>query len=193
MDPCPRCSLTVPVTLAPASPVRPRAGLTNRAPAHWTVIPMLAEFSTTTLAPVPPESVFAFITNLANWTSFTGWGPLPGIAEASLPPGETMREGARVAVVNTDGSRHHEVVTRFEPGRAYAVRMELTPPAAYLMEGIEELVLLRAEGAGTRIDRTFSVRARSIFTFPMVHFITHVMLRRAVLAHDARCAALMRA
>lgn len=154
-------------------------------------MPVTLEFSTTSAAPGTPEQVFAFITDLANWTSFAGWGPLPGIAEAALPAGESMRLGARVAVRNTDGSRHHEVVTRFEPGRAYAVRMELTPPASYLMAGIDELVLLSLAAGGTHIERTFSVRPRSVLTYPMVWFSTHVMLRRAVLAHDARCRDLM--
>lgn len=152
---------------------------------------MKLEFSTTSETAGTPAQVFAFITDLANWTSFAGWGPLPGIAEAALPAGETMQLGARVAVRNTDGSRHCEVVTRFEPGRAYAVRMELTPPASYLMAGIDELVLLSPLAAGTRIDRTFSVRPRSVLTYPMVYFSTYVMLRRAVLAHDARCREMM--
>lgn len=145
---------------------------------------MHCEFRTISQTPAVPDTVFAYIIDLANWSSFAGWGPLPGIVEASLPAGETMRLGARVQVRNTDGSTHHEVVTAFDPGRAYAVRMEPTPPATWLMDRIEEEVELAPVPSGTRVTRTFRVWPRSALTYPLVWVIAHVMLRRAIHRHD---------
>jgi hypothetical protein len=128
--------------------------------------------------------VFRFIVTLASWTSFTGYGPLPGIVEATLPPGEEMRLGARVRVRNTDGSVHHEVVTAWEPGARYGVRMELGPPASRLMSGIEEDIKLEPEAGGTRVTRRFTTHARGWWTWPMVWLVTHLLLKRAVRRHD---------
>lgn len=149
----------------------------------------LARFTTTGRIDAPPAEVFRFVVTLANWPSFTGYGPLPGIVEASLPPGEALRLGARVRVQNTDGSVHHEVVTAFEPGARYAVRMELGPPASRLMSGIDEEVLLEPDGGGTRMTRRFTTPARSGWTRPVVWLVTHLLLRPAVRRHDRAVAA----
>ena len=111
--------------------------------------------------------------------------PLPGIVEASLPDGERMGPGARVRVRNTDGSIHHEVVCAFEPGRRYAVRMELSPPASILMDRIEEDVeLAETPEGGTRVTRRFVVTPRSLLTAPIAWFIAQCILRKAVEAHN---------
>lgn len=92
----------------------------------------------------------------------------------------------RVRVKNTDGSVHHEVVVAFEPGHRCAVRMELSPPASYLMDRIEEEVTLEDTAAGgSRITRRFTLSPRSIVTAPVVWIIAKVLLRQAVIAHDA--------
>ncbi len=133
--------------------------------------------------------VFAYIIDLSKWTSFKAFGPLPGIADASLPEGQRMGSGARVCVHNTDGSIHHEIVIAFEPGRFYGVRMELSPPASLLMDRIEEYVdLADTPGGGTRMTRTFIVTPRSRFTVPLVWIITRWLLRRAVFRHNDRVA-----
>lgn len=144
----------------------------------------MPSFTTTSRCAASPGEVFRYIVTLANWTTFTGFGPLPGIVEAALPPGEVMGPGARVRVRNTDGSVHHEVVTAWEPGARYAVRMELGPPASRLMAGIEEEVRLAPEDGGTRVVRRFTTRARGWWTWPVVWLVTHLLLRRAVSRHD---------
>jgi len=92
-----------------------------------------------------------------------------------------MGPGARVRVRNTDGSIHHEVVCVFEPGRRYAVRMELSPPASVLMDRIEEDVeLAETPEGGTRVTRRFVVTPRSLLTAPIAWFIAQCTLRKAV-------------
>lgn len=137
-----------------------------------------------------PDETFTYIVTLANWTEFRGYGFLPGIVEASLPDGAPIPPasrqvalGSRIRVENTDGSVHHEVVQAFEPGRRYAIRMELAPPVSYLMARIDERVDLEATPTGTRVTRTFDVVPRGWWTAPLVWLVAKV-LRRAVVRHD---------
>ncbi|GDX82525.1 hypothetical protein LBMAG42_43360 [Deltaproteobacteria bacterium] len=148
---------------------------------------MLIQFSTESNAPGSPEAAFAFICDLTRWPLFTGYGPLPGIVEATVEGAVTL--GSRIRVRNTDGSVHHEVVERFEPGRRYTIRMELNPPVSYVMASIEEDVELTAAASGTRIRRTFVLRPRSWFTAPIAWLFGGVLLPRAVARHNARMAA----
>lgn len=134
------------------------------------------------MIPASPAQVFAGILNLSLWPLFSGYGPLPGIVEASCE-GE-IRLGSRIRVRNTDGSVHHEVVEVFEPGKRYCIRMELAPPVSYVMAGIVEQVDLEAVGEGTRMRRTFIVTARSWFSAPVAWFFGGVLLPRAVEVHN---------
>ena len=145
----------------------------------------MARFKTCDDLPNTPSEVFGGIVDLTKWSMFPGWGPLPGIREATLPEGEQMGVGARVRVLNTDGSVHYEVVRVFEPARRYSIVMELSPPASYLMRCIEEDVeLLETPTGGTRITRTFTTFPRYFITAPLVWLITHFLLRKAVEHHN---------
>ena len=135
--------------------------------------------------PGPTSVIFGGIVDLSKWSAFQGYGPLPGIREATLPEGEQLRLGSRVRVLNTDGTVHHEVVRTFEPHRRYSVVMELSPPASYLMDRIEEDVeLSETPTGGTRMTRTFITVPRSVLTAPLVWLLTHGLLRKAVIRHN---------
>lgn len=144
-------------------------------------------FTTESEAPATPEETFAFIIDLTRWPLFRGHGPLPGIVEATAEGGP-VGQGTRIRVRNSDGSVHHEVVDTFEPGRRYAVHMELAPPVSYVLAGIEETVELQPGGAGTRLRRTFVVTPRSWLTAPVAWLFGGVLLPRAVAAHNAAVA-----
>lgn len=148
----------------------------------------MASFTIHTALRCTPDQAFAGILDLTRWPSFRGSGPIPGIVEASLPEGASMGLGARVRVRNTDGSVHHEVVTTFEPGRRYSVAMEVSPPASYVMETILEDVVLEAVPGGTAMTRRFELRPRTWFLAPLAWVMTHVFLKRAVVAHNEEAA-----
>lgn len=149
----------------------------------------MADFTTVSMTERSPDETFAFICDLSKWPLFRGWGPLPGIEEASLPAGETVGLGSRIRVRNSDGSIHHEVVVAFEPGRRYDIRMELAPPASYVMRRIEESVELSPVDGGTRILRRFVTAPRSMVTTPIVWLFGGLLLRKAVERHNAAVAA----
>jgi hypothetical protein len=140
--------------------------------------------------PLPPAATFAFICELSRWPLFRGYGPLPGIVEASVEGG-VVGLGSRIRVRNTDGSVHHEVVEVFEPPRRYAIRMELQPPVAYIMASILEEIDLEADGTGTRMRRRFVVTPRSGLSAPVAWLFGGVLLPKAVEAHNAAAAAAM--
>lgn len=144
----------------------------------------MASFQTRTDVATRPGLAFAHIIDLGTWPKFRGFGPVPGIVEAKLVNGTTVGPGSRIRVTNTDGSVHHEVMRAFEVGRHITIQMELTPPASYVMAGIEERVDVEAHGEGTRITRTFTVRPRWFFTAPIAWLIAHGFLHRAVVRHN---------
>jgi hypothetical protein len=149
----------------------------------------MPSFESTFTAARSPAEIFDLICDLSNWPLFRGYGPLPGIAEARLPEGQRVALGARIRVENTDGSVHHEVVTAFEPGRRYAVRMELSPPASYVMASIEETVELESIAGGTRVARRFVATPRSLLAAPLAWLFGGLLLREAVARHNAAVAA----
>jgi hypothetical protein len=153
----------------------------------------VASFQTRNDVAIRPGLAFAHIVDLDAWPQFPGFGPVPGIVDAKLVNGATVGPGSRIRVTNTDGSVHHEVMKRFEVGRHVTIEMELTPPAAYVMAGIDERVDVEAHGAGTRITRRFTVRPRWFFLAPVAWVIAHVFLRRAVGRHDAAVRAVLEA
>lgn len=151
----------------------------------------MPDFTLESTTPVSPERTFDAICDLSKWPLFRGYGPLPGIVEATLPGGGVMGLGARVRVRNSDRSVHHEVVTVFERPRRYVVRMELTPPASWVLKSIEETIELEAAPGGTRMRRRFVVTRRSILTAPVAWLFGGVLLPRAVDAHNRAVAELL--
>lgn len=139
----------------------------------------MPEFSTV-LETAHPEKVFDGVADLANWSSFTGWGPMPGIVKAELVEGQRVEAGARVRVTNTDGSVHHERFEEFERGRRLRIRMELGPPASRFLSSIVETL----EWDGRRLVRHFVVTPRAWWTAPIARVLAF-LLRKAALRHNA--------
>jgi hypothetical protein len=143
----------------------------------------MPSFVTTTESPLTPEQTFDRIVDLSQWTTFRGYGPLPGIVRAELAEGP-LGPGARVRVLNTDGSTHHEVFEVFERGKRLHIRMELQPPASRVLARIDERVELEpSASAGTSMTRSFELTPRSLWTTPLAWGVA-ALLRRAVLLHN---------
>ena len=148
----------------------------------------MVSFVTESVVHSSPARTFALICDVSRWSLFRGLGPIPGIAEASLPCDGPMGLGTRVRVRNTDGSIHHERVVRFDPGRLYEVHMELSPPGSWVMHSIEETVELSPWSGGTRMVRRFTLNPRSFLTAPLV-LLLRSLLQRAVEDHNTAVAA----
>ena len=148
----------------------------------------MPRFETRSMLPQPPAIVFGHILDLSQWPLFRGDGPLPGIVRAELAGPGPLGVGTRIRVTNTDRSVHHEVIEELVPGERYRVRMELTPPASWLMARIDETVTLSPATGGTEISRRFDVVPRSLATAPICWLIAK-LLRRAVETHNNAVAA----
>ena len=140
-------------------------------------------FSCTASLPMTPEEIANQILDLANWTSFTGYGPLPGIKAAEFearPPGVV---GTRVRVTNTDGSGHVEEFVAWEPGRHVRLAMtDFSPPLSRLATRFEEAWEFERVGGLTRVVRTFRLYPRSDLARPALWLIGR-LLKRAVARH----------
>ena len=140
-------------------------------------------FSCTASVPLATEEIANHILDLANWTSFTGYGPLPGIRAAEFearPPGVV---GTRIRVTNTDGSGHVEEIIEWHPDHSLRLRMnEFSAPLSRLATEFVESWAFEREGTATRVTRSFELHPKSTVARPALWLIS-LLLRRAIARH----------
>ncbi|MEZ6174235.1 MAG: hypothetical protein R3B58_14795, partial [Phycisphaerales bacterium] len=79
------------------------------------------------------------IIDMEQWKSFTGWGPLPGISNASFELRTDEIVGSRIRAHNTDGSTHIETITVWDPKRCIELTMgEFPKPLSRLATSFTE-------------------------------------------------------
>jgi hypothetical protein len=140
-------------------------------------------FSCTDTLPLAPEEIARQILDLANWTGFTGYGPMPGIKAAAFEVRTPNVVGTRIKVTNTDGSSHVEEIIEWEPERRLRLDMrDFSPPLSRLATGFEELWEVERLGDGTRVVRSFTLHPKSTFARPVLWLISF-LLRRAIARH----------
>lgn len=133
-----------------------------------------------------PEAIAAQILDVANWPTFEGYGPLPGVRSAEFEVETAEVVGSRVRVVNTDGSTHVEDVVEWQTDRRLVLRMsEFSPPLSRLTDRFEEVWAFERDGERTNVTRTFSLRPKSaVARLPLL--LISLLLRRAVERHLRR-------
>lgn len=133
---------------------------------------------------VPPERLFDFTNDAANFVSFTGFGIVPGIRSARYETAEPPRLGSRRRILKTDGTEHLEEIIAFERPVLHVSRITaLSPPLAWLVRSGEDAWRFRSEGATrTTLDRTFSFELTSplvaIVALPLLHLFMRIAVRR---------------
>jgi hypothetical protein len=132
----------------------------------------------------PPERLFDFTNDAANFVSFVGFGFVPGIRSARYETEEPPRLGSRRRILKTDGTEHLEEIIAFERPVLHGSRISaLSPPLSWLVRSGEDTWRFRAEGAsGTAVERTFSFELTSplaaVVAFPLLHLFMRVAVRR---------------
>ncbi|HET6574083.1 MAG TPA: SRPBCC family protein [Fimbriiglobus sp.] len=140
-------------------------------------------FSCTDTLSLTPEDIARQILDLANWTDFTGYGPLPGIKAAEFEVRTPAVVGTRIRVTNTDGSSHVEEVVEWEPDRRLRLDMtDFSPPLSRLATGFVETWEFERLGDGTRVIRSFEMHAKSVLARPVLWLVSF-LLKRAVARH----------
>jgi hypothetical protein len=130
-----------------------------------------------------PSEIAEQILGVTNWTTFQGYGPLPGIkaAEFELRTPEVI--GSRIRVQNTDGSSHVEEITAWQPEHRIALKMqEFSAPFSIFATSIDEIWELEQVGGSTKVIRSLELHARSVWTKPILWLISF-LLKRAIDRH----------
>jgi hypothetical protein len=140
-------------------------------------------FSCTDTLPLAPEEIAGQILDLANWTGFTGYGPMPGIKAAAFDTRTPGVVGTRIKVTNTDGSSHVEEIVEWEPERRLRLDMkEFSPPLSRLATGFVETWEFERLGDGTGVTRSLEMHPKSFLARPVLWLISF-LLKRAVARH----------
>lgn len=131
--------------------------------------------------PVAPETVFDFTNEASNFTSFVGFGIVPGIREASYETDGGPRLGSRRRVVKTDGTEHLEEIIAFERPWLHVSRIVgLAPPLGWIVQEAEDAWRFAGDNTETRVRRTFSFALRSPLWSAVAFPLMHVFLRVAI-------------
>ena len=133
------------------------------------------------------SDVFDHTNDVANFTSFAGFGPIPGIREARyMDPGQPTL-GSRREVLKTDGTMHIEEITAFDRPHRHTTRITgLKPPFSWLVRSGQDDWELLLEAGGTRVVRRFSFDLTSPAAYPVAALLLYMFMREAVrrdLAH----------
>lgn len=140
-------------------------------------------FRCTDTLPQAPEEIAGQILDLANWTSFAGYGVLPGIRTAEFEVRTLDVIGTRIRVTNTDRSTHVEEIVEWHPDRRVRLDMkDFSRPLSRLASGFVETWEFEHLDTGTRVTRSFELHATSHFTRPLLWLLAF-LLKRAVARH----------
>ena len=136
-----------------------------------------ASFDTT------PARLFDFTNDAANFTSFAGFGIVPGIKEAVYVTTGPPARGARRRILKTDGTLHIEEITAFETAVRHCSRItDLTPPFSWLVKFGEDDWRFSSAGGRTLVDRAFSFELTTplaaLIALPLLHVFMRVAVRR---------------
>ena len=133
--------------------------------------------------PLSSDEIAQRILDVANWSGFQGFGPLPGVRTAVFEVQTPQVVGSRIRVVNTDGSRHVEEIVEWDPQRRLQlVLSEFSPPLSRLATRFDETWELTPDGNGTRVERSMSLHPTSAWAKPVLWLIS-LLLRRAIARH----------
>ncbi len=144
---------------------------------------MKITFSVTEESSVDAEEICEGIFDVENWTSFEGYGPLPGVNRATMTLPDGNRVGTVFSVENLDGSSHKEIVEACDPEVALTLRMyDFSPPLSRIATHIVEKWDFGRIRTKRQIRREFELYPKSFFWFfPL--WVISLLLRRAVSRH----------
>ncbi len=127
--------------------------------------------------------ICAAIADVARWSEFKGYGPLPGIASAEYARRTDDMVGSQVRVRNTDGSEHVEEINAWEPGRRVTMKLHgFTPPLRRLATHFTEEWHFAVQDDGTLVTRKFQMFATRPLARPFLWLIS-LLFRQAVRQH----------
>jgi len=144
---------------------------------------MKVSFTVRHFFPVDRERLFDFTNNASNFVSFVGFGPVPGIRQASYETPGQPRLGSRRRILKTDGTEHLEEIVAFDPPLRHVSRVTgLSPPFSWLVLSGEDDWKFEESSGGTVVERTFAFELTSplaaMAAFPLLHLFMRPAVRR---------------
>lgn len=123
------------------------------------------------------------IANMDRWPEFTGYGPMPGITEATYEKRTADMVGSVIAVRNQDGSAHAEEILRWDAGTHVTMKLHrFQPPASYLATHFIEDWTFQEKDGRTQIRRHLDLHPVSSVTRPFLWLISR-LLKGAIQSH----------
>lgn len=143
---------------------------------------MHVKFTITRLFQLPAGHVFDFTNDAANFTTFSGYGPIPGVVKARYVTPGSPRLGSVRRILKSDDTEHVEEITAFDRPTRHTSRLtELAPPFSWLVREGEDDWRFRAEGPSlTVVDRTFSFELTTPAVAVIAWLILHLFMKKAV-------------
>lgn len=130
-----------------------------------------------------PSKIIDEFLKIENWSGFAGWGPVPGIREASVIEQTESRVGTTFGVTNSDGSTHQERVIEYEPDQRLVMQIDgFSAPLDRLAERFIETWQFEWHDGVTDLQRSFELHAKGPFARVFLRLIGFG-LKRAVQAH----------
>lgn len=140
-------------------------------------------FSTSAEISLPPVDIASQILDVANWTDFQGYGPLPGIRSAEFVVTTPEVVGSQIKVVNTDGSSHREEIVEWQPESRLRLRLaEFSAPLSRFAHSFDESWEFQHDGDHTTVVRSLAMHPKSRLTRPILWLIS-LLLRQALARH----------
>jgi hypothetical protein len=122
------------------------------------------------LAPSPGD-IAGRLPDLAGWTDFKGYGPLPGIGAAAFEVRTPGVIGSRYRVSNSAGSSLVEEIIEWEPDQSVRLRAnEFSPPLSRLATEFGESWSFERVGNATRVVVQRRVRGGPFVSSPSTPF-----------------------
>jgi hypothetical protein len=133
---------------------------------------------------IAPEDLFLHTLELSDWPSFKGYGPLPGIQEATFLKRTQDISGSIIRVQNTDGSTHEEHIIEWDPPKRLVIHFQqFSPPLSYLADHfIEQWVVQNDHAETPTLHRSFELVPKHSWTVLPLWLIS-LLLRRAIKQH----------
>ena len=136
----------------------------------------------------PPDVIFDKILDLENWQSFTGFGPIPGIEQATFENPDSPVPGRRIRVKNLDGSQHVEKVTHWNAPNSITMELkEFSAPLSTLASHFIERWKIEAQSHQILIVRSFELFPKNSLVYPLLWIISR-FLKLAVARHTRQLA-----
>jgi hypothetical protein len=130
--------------------------------------------------PLASQDIARQILDLAKWSDFHGYGPIPGIKVAEFDVQTTNIVGTRIRVLSLDESSHVEEIVEWRLEHRIRLEMkEFSPPLSRFATSFEETWEFTHTSNGTHVVRAFRLHPKSLLGRLALRVISF-FLKRAI-------------